>query len=262
MISSITVWISFMIAGGNYNETIGIIASIAAFFFAGFANTVNDIADIEIDKINRPSRPLPAEFLSRKQAVVEAIILCVIALGFSLVLGTGTIIVALIALPGMVAYSLWLKRTVLFGNILVSFIAALAFIYGGAAFGKITPVVFPAVMAFLLHLAREIIKDIEDVRGDKKLGAQTLPIVKGERISRLTAAAILLVLVITTILPLLSGFYRLAYFLLIIPVDLIVIAIIYELIFVKDINAGRLSLYLKIAMPLGINAVFFGAIGY
>jgi geranylgeranylglycerol-phosphate geranylgeranyltransferase len=258
LISLLTVWISYIIAGGGYGDFRGLSAGAAAFFFAGFANSVNDIADVEIDRINKPSRPLPAGAISVKAAVYESIAVGVIALLFSIYLGFGNVVIALIALPGMLLYNLRLKRTVLLGNITVSMIASLAFLYGGAAYENIGPTVFPAVLAFLLHLGREVIKDIEDARGDSMAGARTLPVARGMRFSRLTAAIILVILLVTTFIPFLMDLYGFRYLIVVAVVDAIVLYIILQQLFAKRCSDKLHSLLLKVAMPIGILSVYLG----
>lgn len=260
LISSATVWVSFLIAGGHYGDSTGILVAIAAFSFAGFANTVNDIVDIEIDRINRPWRPLPSNKITKRMAAGESFLLGIAALAISAFLGPANLAIGLVAILGMTVYNFWLKPTPFWGNLLVSFVAALAFLYGGAAHGNFLPVILPAAMAFLLHLGREIVKDIEDIEGDSRLGARTLPIVKGVRFARVLTAGILTVLTSVTIAPYVAGYYGLGYLAIVSIVDIILLYITFKLLFGSVLKAGFLSQLLKLSMPLGIGAVFLGSL--
>ncbi|MBD3169853.1 MAG: hypothetical protein GF307_10250 [candidate division Zixibacteria bacterium] len=260
LISSLTVWISFIISGGGYAEYSGILASIAAFFFAGFANSVNDIEDIDIDRINKPHRPLPSGRINKKTAIMVAILSGLIALGISFILTVFTAIIGIIAVAGMLLYNLRLKRIAFWGNTTVSLIAAVAFIYGGAANNNIFPALFPALMAFLLHLGREVTKDIEDVRGDSAVGARTLPLVRGLALTRNVASIPLMILIPVTLLPMYFDMYSYAYLIMVTPVNIILLLVIYNLLISRRLSAKRNSLLLKVAMPLGIMAILFGTI--
>ncbi|MBD3234199.1 MAG: hypothetical protein GF315_10805 [candidate division Zixibacteria bacterium] len=261
LIASLTVWISYFIAGGEFNQLSGIIAAIAGFLFNGFANSVNDIIDIEIDRINRPDRPLSSGKMSRKSAIIESGILGLSALVLSASLGVKTSVIGLIAIVCMVTYNIKLKNIPLLGNIMVSFTAALAFLYGGAAYGELSPVWLPAVFAFLLHLGREIIKDIEDIKGDSAMGAKTLPIVLGIGLSRKLTAMVLAVFIVVTLLPIILQHYGIGYSILIFLIDIVLFVIIWGLLRVREINAAMISQTLKALMPLGIAAVYLGVIG-
>jgi len=261
LISSSTVWISFLIAGGDYRSGDGILAAIAAFLFTGFANTVNDIADIKIDKINRPSRPLPSNSISIGAAYYESFFLGMMAIMISALLSPMNFLIGAVALAFMLIYSLRLKLTTLWGNLTVSIIAASAFLYGGAAQDSLNPTLLPALMAFLLHLGREITKDIEDKRGDQELGARTLPIRCGDRFSRLLTAFILSIFIIATIFPYILGYYHFGYLALVLIVDLISFYIIIKLLFAETLDARLLSQLLKISMPIGIGSVYLGSLG-
>ena len=92
-------------------------------------------------------------------------------------------------------YSLSLKNSLLWGNVLVAFVGAIAFPYGALAAGDLGRSWIPALFAFLFHLGREIVKDIEDVAGDQIRGERTLPLAWGRTQAAVLAAFVYLVLV-------------------------------------------------------------------
>jgi len=145
-------------------------------------NIINDIYDIEIDYINRPDRPLPSGAMSVSQARIYLSILFATGILCSWFITIETFVIAtFISVPVLIAYSARLKRLPLVGNLTVSFMLGLAFIYVGAAFGKIQVTLVMAALAFGFTLIRELIKDLEDMEGDARHGARTLPLVWGEQ---------------------------------------------------------------------------------
>lgn len=149
---------------------------IVVFIMIG-ANVLNDIQDFSIDKINRPDSPLVSGNISF-QAARWSTFLCfifAIALGFFIPVAAMKIVLASILL--LVFYTSVFKPLPLLGNIIVATISALLFIFSGALLGDISAGIIPAFLAFGIHLIREIVKDFEDVEGDRKSGMKTLPIV-------------------------------------------------------------------------------------
>ncbi|MCF7827145.1 MAG: geranylgeranylglycerol-phosphate geranylgeranyltransferase, partial [Candidatus Marinimicrobia bacterium] len=130
-------------------------------------NIINDIYDLEIDRINRPDRPLPSGAMSVKQARIYLIFLFAAGSLFSWSISLQAFIIAgLISIPTLIAYSACFKRQPLIGNLTVSFMLGLAFIYVGSAFGNIPATLVMAALAFGFTLIREIVKDLEDMEGD------------------------------------------------------------------------------------------------
>jgi geranylgeranylglycerol-phosphate geranylgeranyltransferase len=135
--------------------------------------------DIEIDRINNPRRPLPAGAVSRTGALVEAALWSAVALAGGLALGRRPALLVLAALVALFAYALFFKRHFI-GNLLVALIAGLSFILGGLV-GFNPLCVLPFLFAILIHLPREIVKDVLDIEGDRLAGVRSLPIRFGTR---------------------------------------------------------------------------------
>jgi geranylgeranylglycerol-phosphate geranylgeranyltransferase len=160
-------------------ETLLLFAVVALITAAG--NVINDYFDVEIDRVNRPDRPIPSGQVSIRAAGAYATILFLAGILFCLLTNVLCIAIAVFNSLLLIAYAARLKRTPLLGNIAVSFLAASMFLFGGALGGL--PGVFRvlpfAVMTFFAMLARELVKDAEDIDGDKASGAVTLPIRQG-----------------------------------------------------------------------------------
>jgi len=111
----------------------------------------------------------------------------------------------------LIIYSRYLKSTPLLGNLAVAFISGLAFIYGGIATESLKAVVWAAGLAFLFHLAREIIKDIEDDGGDAVYKAGTLPVKFGIMAGRTAATIAFILLLVLLPLPYYFGSFSAVY---------------------------------------------------
>ncbi|MEP7067287.1 MAG: UbiA family prenyltransferase [Gemmatimonadota bacterium] len=168
-----------------------VLAAVAAVGLTAAANGWNDLADVDIDRVAHPDRPLVTGTLSPASADRIAMFA-----------GTGAVLAASMVstLLGMCSvgvlllmrlYSPWIKRVGLAGNLVVSVLASLPFLYGSYAAGQWHRGVPLVLTAIPLHLARELAKDLDD--RDADLGARrTIPIVLGAPFAR---AAILVALV-------------------------------------------------------------------
>ena len=146
-------------------------------------NVINDYFDVEIDRVNRPDRPIPSGQVSLPAARAYAATLFLAGILVCLFTNELCIAIAVFNSLLLIAYAARLKRTPLLGNIAVSYLAASMFLFGGA-FGGLPGLfhVIPfAVMTFFAMLARELVKDAEDVEGDRASGAVTIPIRYGIR---------------------------------------------------------------------------------
>jgi len=154
--------------------------SIVILLLAGFSNIINDIFDYKIDQANRLNRPLAAGSMKRLYAIIYAISLLCISLFFIFYYQFNTITKALILcinLPLMISYTPIFKKITLIGNIVISFILGMIFIVTTTYLnGNIYLILPPSILAFLLMIIREIIKDIADLDGDKKFNIKTIPV--------------------------------------------------------------------------------------
>ncbi len=147
-----------------------IIATITAI---GFGNVINDILDLNTDRINHPDRPLPKGELTIRAATIYSVVLCCISLFCALLVSTSHFIATLVPIVLLIVYSFFLKGTPLSGNFLVGILVAYPLIYGGIGGSNFNHLIIPALLAFLLNIGREIIKDIHDKEGDSATGIVT-----------------------------------------------------------------------------------------
>ena len=156
--------------------------SLLLFFIVALitaaGNVINDFFDAEIDAINRPDRPIPSGAVSKGAARGFAVTLFLAGILVSFFTNTLCIGIAVINSLLLVAYAAKLKRTPLIGNIVVAYLSASIFLFGGALNGidglvRIIPI---SAITFFAMLSRELLKDAEDVEGDRVGGADTMPI--------------------------------------------------------------------------------------
>lgn len=240
-----------MLISGNFTLA-PFLATFVVFIVTGAGNAINDYFDYKIDAINKPKRPIPSGRVSRKAAGIYAISLFII--GIIVAFSTGIFLLAMIALLSsilMIYYAYDLKRRVLIGNISISFLTGLCFVFGGIAVGEILTSIYLGFYAFLMTLAREIVKDMEDVEGDKKEGATTFPIIHGMRTSSILAASFMIIASITSPVLYFIGIFNIFYLL---PLFVaIIVFLVGALSILKDQsveNSAKVSKRIKMGMGI------------
>ncbi len=198
---------------------------LATLLITSGGYVINDYFDIRIDEINKPAQQVVGKLIPVRTAIKWHILLTGLGslIGFYLafkvrLLSFGLIFPAVGLLLWF--YSAKYKRMLFWGNFIVALLSALVvlIVYLFEFFWlRLHPDFFAdlipdllwvgklfvayAMFAFLVTFFREIIKDMEDVKGDAKVGCRTIPIVLGIRASRW----ILTALVMLTIILLLAG---------------------------------------------------------
>jgi len=260
VIAFLTIIVAAKLAGGLDPFGNVLLAAISASLIMIGANVINDYYDIEIDKINKPTRPLAAGTISGQQALVYCFVVFVIALFCAAFINVQMFLIALIFSLLLILYSYRLKRTILWGNLLVSFTTAMAFVYGGGAVNHYQETLFPAGFALFFHFGREILKDIQDVEGDKRVGAITFPIKYGIQKSLILVMIDFILLVILTVIPYIFDIYSWKYF-VVICVGIYPVLLYVLLQSFKNPDPERigfLSNLLKADMIIGLLAIYLG----
>lgn len=237
------------------------LASLSGAIAASAGNIVNDIIDIEIDRINRPKRALPSGKLSLKEAWFLYGFFNLAGLALSLFINPPAVIIYILSAAVIFLYSYRLKGIPLAGNFVVGVLTALAFIFGGVAVDNWELTLIPAFFAFLVNFIREIIKDMEDVEGDSRNNIVTFPQKYGfDKCIRLISF-LTIFLMLFTLVPFLLNIYRIEYFILVMAgVNLF---FIFFLKLLLKPEGGRLRLrlmstVLKVTMILGLIAIYLG----
>ena len=159
---------------------------------------INDLFDVETDHINRPNKRILKRDISHKAAIVYYIILTALGqiCGYYAGLGIGLFASAIAVL--LYFYSSDLKAMGLPGNSLIAFMSGSVIYIASRGIHEINSAYFAeyAFLAFLLTMARELVKDAEDVEGDKEQGCETFPILHGTRKTNILSNVILALIAI------------------------------------------------------------------
>jgi geranylgeranylglycerol-phosphate geranylgeranyltransferase len=238
-----------------------IAAAVTVLIITVSTNAWNDYVDIEIDRINKPQRPLPSGRISPEGALIFSIAGTAISLVIAALINPPAFFIAFGSNVLLYLYSWKLKCTVLLGNIAVAAVVALSFIFGGVAAGSIQPILLLSATVFFAILGREILKTMADYKGDLQHNCRTIAIVWGRGISRI----LVIIFLGITAAVILAAYFIEGYN----PVYLYVVALgvypvfLYIAIHSKATASGqaleRLSLFMKYAYFTWFLAVALGA---
>jgi geranylgeranylglycerol-phosphate geranylgeranyltransferase len=243
-----------------YSINIILMAALSAAVTATAGNVVNDIYDKESDKINHPERPLAKGIISDNEAWAAYFILTLLAVLMSAFINQVAFAIVVLTSVLLYRYSIRLKRIPLLGNITIAYLTGLAFVYGGVAVNNVIDAFIPAVFAFMINLIRELIKDIQDIEGDKTTGLVTFPIKFGTQVTIILITSLTITLIATTFYPFVYQIYKIEFFvvamILVNPLLVYFLKLLYEDKHYKNLN--KLSNMLKLNMVIGLLAIFFG----
>ncbi len=188
-----------------------IMAAVTVLLITVSTNAWNDYLDIEIDRINKPDRPLPSGRISPQGALIFSAAGSIISLVAAASINQSAFIIALGSNILLYLYSWKLKCTVLLGNIAVAAIIGLCFIFGGVAAGNVGPTQPLAVIVFFAMMGREILKTMADYKGDLKLGCRTIAVVWGKKTARVFVITFLAISAVLMIAAYFIGQYSPVY---------------------------------------------------
>ncbi len=194
-------------------------AAAAMWAVTTFGYVTNDLHDIPVDRVNKPDRPLPAGHVRVEAARLAAIALAAGAVVLASRIDALAVGAAMAVLGALLLYNWTLKGAVLLGNVLIAVLSGLALEVGSYAAGQRSLPWLPALLVCLFILAREILKTIEDVEGDRRAGLRTLATAWGpQRAAQIYAWTVGGFVVASAAAHLLAG-YRLTYLIVIAGVD-------------------------------------------
>lgn len=229
-------------------------AMLVVFLVLMGGNVINDYFDADIDKINHPNRPIPSGNISLSAARYLAVGVFVAGFVVALfTLGIYQIATAALAIFLLVTYEWKTKALGLWGNMIISLLVGLIFVYGSLSIGFSYLVIILSVMAFLTNLAREIVKDVEDIGGD--VNRKTLPKRIGKGLSLIAAAILIIVAVSLSPIPYIFFGWKSYYVGTVMISDLIFLASV----FFFFNNQTRGQNLIKIAMVMGLVAFLVGS---
>lgn len=212
---------------------------ICAFLLSASALILNDVFDLEVDRVNAPERPIPSGAVSPREALGLAVPVTLGGLAAALAIGPVTLVFGVFIWIIGFLYNWKFKRSGLPGNLMVATSVASCFILGGMAVGKTSNLLwFMALGAFLVDLGEEIAGDAMDMEGDKLLGSRSLAIRFGRTAALRVSAGIFALLLILSPIPYLQGWMGLEYLLAIIVADTALVYFTLKLLRSRDSKEG------------------------
>jgi 4-hydroxybenzoate polyprenyltransferase len=168
----------------------------STIFIAAAGYIINDYYDVKIDIINKPNRVVIGRYVKRRIAIGSHQVLSIMGILIGLYLSKWIALVNFVSVVCLWLYSNQLKRMAFWGNLMVAWLTALSVIVVALYYRQHEEEVYAyALFSFGISLIREIIKDMEDVRGDANFGCKTLPILWGIRRTKYLLYILLLLLV-------------------------------------------------------------------
>ena len=243
-----------------------ILGVLTYFFLAGAGMVINDYYDYEIDKINRPQRPIPRGVITLNQARLLFIIYLSIGMILSIVhvflFNLNFFIIIIAAIFGFMGwlYAIWGKKSGFFGNLIVSVSFSIGMIYGALLNSSFIPIYiyYFFFTSFFLLLSREVIKGCEDIEGDKKEGVKTLAIRIGVKKSNYIAMFFALVAILFYIFSLFSNILNPILYVVFMICGILIVGS--SIIFMIKSNLEKKA-FKKISLLLKVGA-FFGLLTF
>jgi 4-hydroxybenzoate polyprenyltransferase len=255
------------------------ITSILLITAAG--NIINDYFDIKADQVNKPNRLIVSKKIKRRWAIVLHLSFNTIAFAISIYISIKYKSFSLIILPTLAINILWiyswyLKKKLLIGNIAIASLTGLVPVITALYLNQIVPfqkdeivfVYFISILAFIQNLIREIIKDAEDVEGDKLINVNSVPIYFGKKITKTICIFLLFLLPIFIFIVIKEMNFRILNIeniFVLSPIYLSGILNISLILFIVFQDFNNLKLYngiIKITLLLGLSLLFIIPIAY
>jgi 4-hydroxybenzoate polyprenyltransferase len=167
---------------------------------------INDYYDVKIDSINKPKRVTIDRQFSRTTAIWLHTVLNLTGIGLAYFAGLKVAVLTFLSAFLLWVYSNHLKRRPLIGNLLIGILAGLSVLMPLIYLQQHTPIGWVvATLAMVLTWVREVVKDMEDLKGDKTFGCRTLPIAIGLRQTKYVIYGFVLILLVTLAWSILMG---------------------------------------------------------
>jgi geranylgeranylglycerol-phosphate geranylgeranyltransferase len=196
--------------------------------------------------------------MSARAAVIFSSLLAASSVALGVWLGLLPALMVVLVLALLFCYARFFKKSPL-ANLIVSLTAGLSFVFGGIVAENIFCLI-PFIFAILIHMPREIIKDVIDLKGDRASGVRSLPVLWGEKNSLRLAGLFLLMLVFLTPLPYFMNIMGIAYLVVVIfcALPLLVLLAIAAMRTPTPRSLRMQSNTIKLVMGIGLFAFLCG----
>jgi geranylgeranylglycerol-phosphate geranylgeranyltransferase len=258
------------------------LAALAAFMISGAGNAINDYTDLEADRVNKPYRPIPSGKVKPLGALVFSLCLFIIGTGIAYAINPVAFLIAGINSLLLIAYSTKLKERMLLGNLVVSYLVGSGFLFGGAALGYPALPFVLFLLALSANMAREIAKDLEDIKGDRLMFLKKAVSKAGNKIAQrfrldtngnvqlryrprvlsVMAAFCIMLAISVSPAPFMVGMLGWVYLAILVPADIVFLGCIFMLSRhgKKKREYTSISRMIKLGMLLGLLAFLLGAL--
>ncbi|GCC52414.1 prenyltransferase [Chryseotalea sanaruensis] len=230
-----------------------LILTSSTVLIAAAGYIINDYYDIKIDYINKPERVIIGKAIPRRFAILFHTLFSFAGIALGYYLGWQIALINFLSAFLLWWYSNNLKRLPFVGNFSIALLTGTSIYMVALLFGgDDTLIIIYSSFAFFMTLVREIIKDMEDLKGDSTFGCKTLPIVWGFRKTKQFLYAVVFIFCMTVlILDLLFTALPSVYFVLFLFAPLVWMVLrLYRADTVKEFE--WISTFCKVIMLLGI----------
>jgi 4-hydroxybenzoate polyprenyltransferase len=210
--------VSYYLLPKHFSSALAYLLILASVLIAAGGYIINDYFDYNIDRVNKPDKMVVEKVIYRRHAILLHIIITSIGVLLSIYVAYYTNII--VAVSNIICtlllwfYSTTFKRKLLSGNIIISLLTAWTFAVMYFATNTTTSInvdytiaiqpalkkiykfmVLYAGFAFIVSLIREVVKDMEDMEGDRKYHCKTMPIVWGVQATKVFVGVWMVVLI-------------------------------------------------------------------
>lgn len=231
-------------------------AMLSSVLIASGGTVINDFIDKKRDSIVKRHKPIPSGRVDSRSAFYYAVGLFLIGFIVSTYVSPVAIVLTFLNIIFLLGYSTHFRYYHVFGNFIISYLLASAFLIGGAATGNMLPAVFAAVFVILANTAREIMNDIESLRTDRAFGLATIPVLCGVGYSRKIASIFLVAASAVLFITNYYGVFSRSYIGLAVASVLIFGYSIYQNI--KDKESEKVGYEITLGMVVGVMAFLAG----
>jgi geranylgeranylglycerol-phosphate geranylgeranyltransferase len=217
-----------LLARGEFASIpVTIFSFTSVFLISASILVLNDYFDVETDKINAPSRPIPSGLVSPSEALYFSLLLLFAGLFLSFIINVVVLVISIVL--GIIGflYNRYFKKSGLPGNLMVSFSVGMTFVYGGAGVGLPLNkmVLFFGLIAALIDLGEEIAADAMDIEGDWLINSNSLAIKFGKSTALKISGNIFFFVILLSFIPFIINWFSIVY---LIPIGIMDVSIGYS----------------------------------